>query len=58
MQTELMDPMLLALTLELQEKARKMNQHDSVGMQLAAGDMLDYLGSKINEHLSSKEAKQ
>jgi hypothetical protein len=52
----LMDPLLMALTLDLQEKARKMTQTDNLPMQSAALDMLDYLGRKIHEDLAHKEA--
>ena len=51
-----MDPLLMALTLDLQEKARKMTQTDNLPMQSAALDMLDYLGRKIHEDLAQKEA--
>ena len=50
-----MDPLLMALTRDLQEKARKMTQADDLPMRLAALDMLDYLGQKIDEDLESKE---
>lgn len=45
-----MDAKLLALTLDLQSRARKMTQTDDLAMRFAALDMLDYLGAKINEN--------
>jgi hypothetical protein len=50
-----MDPLLMALTRDLQAKARKMTQTDDLPMRLAALDMLDYLGRKIDEDLAAKE---
>jgi hypothetical protein len=47
-----MDPMLLALTRDLQAKARKMTQTNNLPMRLAALDMLDYLGRKIDEDIN------
>jgi hypothetical protein len=44
-----MDAKLLALTLDLQRKARAMTQCDSLPMTFAALDMLDYLGRQIDE---------
>jgi hypothetical protein len=44
-----MDPLLMALTLDLQDKARKLTQSDDLAMRFAALDMLDYLGHKIDE---------
>jgi hypothetical protein len=52
-----MDPLLMALTRDLQAKARKMTQTDDLPMRFAALDMLDYLGRKISEDLAAKEPK-
>jgi len=52
-----MDLKLLALTLELQDKARKMSRADDLPMRFAALDMLDYLGAKIDEDKKQKDAE-
>ena len=44
-----MDPILMALTRELQAKAQVMRYGDDLAMRFAAADMLDYLGVCIDE---------
>ena len=50
-----MDPTLLALTLELQKKARAMTRTNDLDMRLTAATMLDYLGSKIDAQKQERE---
>jgi len=50
-----MDPKLLALALDLQLKARNLSYGDNPEFQLAALDMLDYLGQQIDADRQSKK---
>lgn len=44
-----MDAKLLALTLDLQKKAKQMTLSGNIDMQFYALDILDYLGAKIDK---------
>jgi len=51
-----MDPKLLALTLDLQSKARNLSFGDNLEFRFAALDMLDYLGQQIDADRQKREA--
>ncbi len=52
-----MDPILLALTLDLQARARAMTQSNSLEMQFAAADILDHLGARMDEEASLQKVQ-